>query len=52
MSTTGGDNGTYTNHHHHQLYNSSSKNYSSTNELHRHQKLPHIGGVQLNSIFD
>lgn len=52
-----GTNGIYTNHHHQQqLYNStnnvSSKAYSSSNELNRHQKLPHIGGVQLNSILD
>jgi hypothetical protein len=32
--------------------NTNSKNFSSTNELNRHQKLPHIGGVQLNSILD
>lgn len=52
----GAPNGVYTNHHHQQqMYNSTnnvSKNYSSTNELNRHQKLPHIGGVQLNSILD
>lgn len=36
----------------HQIYNTSSKNYSSTNELNRHHKLPHIGGIQLNSILD
>ncbi|CAF0895719.1 unnamed protein product [Rotaria sordida] len=53
----GGTNGIYTNHHHQQqLYNTTSnistKPYPSTNELNRHQKLPHIGGVQLNSIID
>ena len=37
---------------HNQMYNTSSKNYSSTNELNRHHKLPHIGGLQLNSILD
>ena len=31
-----------------QLYN----NTNTKNELNRHQKLPHIGGVQLNSILD
>lgn len=52
-----GTNGAYTNHHHQQqMYNTNNtvaaKTYSSTNELNRHQKLPHIGGVQLNSILD
>ncbi|CAF3553056.1 unnamed protein product [Rotaria socialis] len=55
-SGMGGANGVYTNNHHQQqMYNATnttSKTYSSTNELNRHQKLPHIGGVQLNSIFD
>ncbi|CAF4043700.1 unnamed protein product, partial [Rotaria sp. Silwood2] len=58
-SGLGGNTGIYTTHHHHQpqqLYNTTnntnSKNFSSTNELNRHQKLPHIGGVQLNSIMD
>ncbi|CAF0777926.1 unnamed protein product [Rotaria sordida] len=62
-SGTGGNSGIYTTHHHHHhhqqqqpLYNTTnntnSKNFSSTNELNRHQKLPHIGGVQLNSIID
>ncbi|CAF3385771.1 unnamed protein product [Rotaria sp. Silwood1] len=56
-SDMGGANGIYTNHHHQQqLYNTvnniSSKTYPSTNEFSRHQKLPHIGGVQLNSIID
>jgi hypothetical protein len=46
----GGANGMYTNHHHYNVAN--TKNYTSTNELNRHQKLPHIGGVQLNSILD
>ena len=30
----------------------SSKFVSSTTELNRHQKLPHIGGVQLNTLVD
>ncbi|CAF3360788.1 unnamed protein product [Rotaria sp. Silwood1] len=57
-SGMGGNNGIYTTSHHQQqqLYNTTnntnSKNFSSTNELNRHQKLPHIGGVQLNSIID
>ena len=55
-SGTGATNGIYTNHHHQQqLYNTTnmtSKTFSSSNELNRHQKLPHIGGVQLNSILD
>ncbi len=49
--TNSGTAGHYTTHHQ-QSYNTNSKNYSSTNELNRHQKLPHIGGVQLNSILD
>jgi hypothetical protein len=49
----GGANGNYTNHHHYNAANNtSSKTYSSTNELNKHHKLPHIGGVQLNSILD
>jgi hypothetical protein len=46
----GGANGIYTNHHHYNGNN--TKTYPSTNEFNRHQKLPHIGGVQLNSILD
>jgi hypothetical protein len=53
-SGIGGNNGIHTAHNHHQqIYNNTnSKTFSSTNELNRHQKLPHIGGVQLNSILD
>jgi hypothetical protein len=57
-SSTGGANGIYTNHHHQQqqIYNTanntSTKSYPSTNELNRHQKLPHIVGIQLNSMYD
>lgn len=37
---------------HNTTNNTNSKNFSSTNELNRHQKLPQISGVQLNSILD
>jgi len=49
------------NHRHHQQqqqhahntnHMTNSKLFSSTTELNRHQKLPHIGGTQLNSIAD
>ncbi|UJR28416.1 hypothetical protein I4U23_009656 [Adineta vaga] len=53
------NNGSYTTHHyqpHQQLYNTTSnsnlKNYSSTNDFTRHQKLPHISGVHLNTTHD
>lgn len=56
--TNSGTGGHYTTHHQQQQQtysttnNTNSKTYSSNNELNRHQKLPHIGGVQLNSILD
>ncbi|CAF1007182.1 unnamed protein product [Adineta steineri] len=53
-SSIGGANGAHTNHHQLQSHNTNttSRTYPSTSELNKHQKLPHIVGVQLNSMFD
>ncbi len=51
-SGTGGTNGIYGSHNQQQLNNTNSKTVPATNELNRHQKLPHIGGVHLNSTHD